>query len=169
MRTMRCPHRYVGTSIRIATGIPDGRIRAIYGDMVRRCYSERSQDFRYYGARGIQICDEWLDGGAAFYDWYIHQDGWDKGLTIDRIDPDSGYSPSNCRLISREENARWKRGTNRFSVHNITLSGRQWASALQLGTNFVNDYCRANGQRATEAMLHRRLFAELERVANIES
>lgn len=57
-----------------------------------------------YGGKHIKVCEEWLDYGN-FRAWaYSH--GWEKGLTIDRVDPDLGYYPENCRWVSNAENAR---------------------------------------------------------------
>ena len=57
-----------------------------------------------YGQRGIRVCDEWKDF-QAFYDWAM-ANGYKKGLTVDRLDPDKGYSPENCELVTRAENSR---------------------------------------------------------------
>ena len=67
-----------------------------YRHMKARCYRETSQDYYNYGARGIKICDEWLENPDSFVEWAI-SNGWKKGLSIDRIDSLKGYSPDNCR------------------------------------------------------------------------
>ena len=58
--------------------------------MIKRCYQSRNSAYSRYGARGIEICDEWLEDFKAFYSWAIEQ-GWTPGITIDRIDFDKLY------------------------------------------------------------------------------
>lgn len=68
-----------------------------------RCYSSSCREYKYYGARGIKICNEWLNDFDKFYEWSINN-GYKKGLQIDRIDNDRGYSSDNCRYITRRVN-----------------------------------------------------------------
>lgn len=66
--------------------------------MKERCYDKNACDYKYYGGKGVVICQEWLDDFISFYDWSINN-GWVKGLTIDRINPNGNYEPSNCRYV----------------------------------------------------------------------
>ena len=87
-----------------------------YADMMRRCghlegASER--DLRDYRDRGITVCEEWRNSPRAFGDWLLAH-GWHKGLQIDRIDNDKGYSPDNCRVVTPKENNNNRRDTLRL-------------------------------------------------------
>jgi len=84
------------------------RIRNILKGMKSRCYNEKAPNYIDYGKRGITICDDWLRDSSLFYKWVADSCYNDK-LFIDRIDNDRGYSPENCRFVSRLINNNNKR------------------------------------------------------------
>ena len=82
-----------------------------------RCENENHSQYKDYGGKGITVCDEWsMDNADAFISWAL-KNGWQPGLEIDRIDNNKGYSPDNCRFVSRKENCR-NRSTNKYVVVN---------------------------------------------------
>jgi len=72
-------------------------------DMKRRCYDKTHVAYSNYGGRGIGICSEWLDSPKIFIMW-CWDNGYKKGLKIDRINNDGNYEPLNCRFITHQEN-----------------------------------------------------------------
>lgn len=78
-------------------------------NMKARCLRKSNPKYFRYGGRGIKICDEWLDI-KNFAEWSI-KNGWEEGYTIDRIDNNGDYCPSNCRWVSVCENSRKKSTT----------------------------------------------------------
>lgn len=71
--------------------------------MKYRCYNPNYDRYKYYGGKGVRVCDEWLNDYAAFKEWAI-ANGYRKGLTIDRKDPDGDYEPNNCQWLTLEDN-----------------------------------------------------------------
>ena len=88
-----------------------------YAEMMRRCgHWEGASEYelRLYRDRGITVCEEWRNSPRAFGDWLLAH-GWSKGLQIDRIDNDKGYSPDNCRVVTPKENNNNRRNTLRLN------------------------------------------------------
>lgn len=77
------------------------RLYNIWAGMKARCYSKQNPRYKYYGARGITVCDEWKDNFPAFRDW-SNEHGYADDLTIDRVNNDGIYSPDNCRWVNQK-------------------------------------------------------------------
>jgi hypothetical protein len=80
--------------------------------MKRRCDDPKVRMYRYYGGRGIRVCEEWRNDYHAFKVWSV-QHGFRDGLEIDRIDNDGNYEPSNCRYVTKRENLKNRNPYNR--------------------------------------------------------
>lgn len=81
-------------------------LEAIWKGMIYRCYNidPCKEQAKWYRNKGIRICDEWLNY-EAFKKWAMSH-GYEIGLSIDRIDSNGNYEPSNCEWVTRSENSR---------------------------------------------------------------
>ena len=76
----------------------------VLSSMKRRCVNKNDKDFKYYGAMGIYVCDEWANNTKSFVDWAM-LNGYKEGLQIDRINNDDGYYPGNCHFVTKRQNS----------------------------------------------------------------
>lgn len=94
-------------------GLYGTRLYSIWHDMNTRCYYEKTKCYKYYGGRGITICDEWKNNFVNFYNWAINN-GYKDNLSIDRIDVNGNYEPSNCRWATMQEQQLNKRNSKKY-------------------------------------------------------
>lgn len=92
-------------------GEAGSRLYRIWKAMHTRCYNPHFKMYRYYGGRGIKICDDWLYSYTSFREWAI-SNGYMENLTIDRVNPEGNYCPENCRWATMAEQNRNKRCPN---------------------------------------------------------
>lgn len=95
-------------------GMSKSRLYRIYFSMRNRCYRHDNTSYANYGVRGITVCDEWLHSFEAFRDWAL-ANGYRDDLSIDRIDSNGNYEPSNCRWVPLEEQPKNRRPASEWN------------------------------------------------------
>lgn len=94
--------------------------------MKARCHNPRNHHYPWYGAKGIQVCEEWRNSFETFYEWAISI-GYNEDLTIDRIDTTGNYCPENCRFVSRAEQNRNTSRNVLIEINGETRTLSEWA------------------------------------------
>ena len=91
-----------------------------------RCYNKNNKDYKHYGGRNIVMCEVWLNDFIEFFYWSF-KNGWEKGLTIERIDVNGNYDPSNCKWVPMCEQAKNRRGLTALTYRGETKTASEWA------------------------------------------
>jgi hypothetical protein len=154
----------------ITHGETKTRLYSIWRAMKKRCYQPTSAGYKNYGGRGIAVCDEWVCSYESFRDWAL-KSGYKEELTLDRLNNDGNYEPSNCRFSTYLQQANNKR-TNRVIVYkNVQLTLAQWCTLTNVPkTTFQRKLKELGEENAIEWALVRNakaLYADYihERVA----
>jgi len=102
------------------------RIYRIWASMKTRCYCKSDTNYKKYGAKGITVCDEWKSDFMSFYNW-AYDNGYDDTLSIERLDNNLGYSPSNCKWIPQRDQSLNRRICRKITVNGVTKLQKEWA------------------------------------------
>lgn len=125
------------------------RLRVIYNGMIQRCYNPKHIAYENYGGRGILICQKWLESRESFIGWALSH-GYKNNLSIDRIDVNGNYEPSNCRWATAKEQANNRRTAKQrksrkkklFAIGNDAKTMKEWCAMY--GTSQQAVYYRMN-------------------------
>lgn len=139
------------TKRQIIHGESGSRLYRIYENMLTRCNNPKSSYYHVYGGRGIKVCKEWENSPQAFFDW-AKNNGYDNNLSIDRIDNDKGYCPSNCRWATVEEQAQNKRNTIYLEYKGERKTIYEWSKETGLSATILRRRIRDgwSAERAIE-------------------
>ena len=92
------------TKAKITHNSSGSRLLTIFRAMHNRCTNKNRYSYKWYGGKGVRVCEEWSDF-INFKNWAL-SNGYQENLTIDRIDPNKNYEPTNCRWITQSENSK---------------------------------------------------------------
>lgn len=109
---------------KIKHNLSGNKLYFVWASMMVRCYKKTFPDYHNYGGRGIKVCEEWMTVENFISDM---QEGYAKGLQLDRIDNNSDYSKMNCKWSTRKENNRNKRNNVMIEIDGIILTMVEWS------------------------------------------
>ena len=131
-------------------GLSNTRLYDIYSKMKARCCNPNNQAYKNYGGRGIKICNEWLSDFAEFYTWAI-SNGYHDNLTIERIDVNGNYEPSNCCWIPREDQGHNTRRTILIEIDGVQKTIREWSHIYHVDRHVVSKRIK-NGEDGADVI-----------------
>lgn len=107
------------------------RLYRIWQMMRQRCNNENAENYKYYGGRGITVCDEWENDFSLFALWSF-ANGYNDNLTIDRIESNGNYEPNNCRWISKKEQMNNRSSNTKYTYKGETHTLSEWADIYKI-------------------------------------
>ncbi len=112
-------------------GQSDTRLHNIWMGMINRCELPTFKNYANYGARGISVCKAWRQDFQSFFDWSV-SNGYRNDLSIDRIDNDGNYEPSNCQWVTAKVQANNTRRNVRVEIDGISRTVSEWSSVYDI-------------------------------------
>lgn len=134
--------------MRAKQGKRDKRLSIIWMNMKNRCLNPNYKNYKNYGGKGITVCDEWKTSFENFYCWAI-SNGYEKNLTLDRINTFGNYEPKNCRWVTQKIQQ-----NNRTNNHIIEMNGEshtlsEWCEILNVTKKKI-EYHLGKGRSGNE-------------------
>lgn len=117
--------------------LSSSRLYRIWAGMKDRCTNVHSPIYKYYGKRGICICEEWGDF-INFFRWAV-QNGYSDSLSIDRINVNGNYSPENCRWVTQKEQTNNTRRNCFIEINKESKTIAQWSEELDINYHQLYD------------------------------
>lgn len=113
-------------------GLSNHPLYDTWNSMVARCHDESRSEYKYYGARGIIVCDEWRHNPKSFIEWAVNN-GWQKGMKIDKdIKGGLVYSPGNCTIVTAKINSNHTRSNNLIEYKGEIKTLQEWCDMFNV-------------------------------------
>ena len=127
------------------------RLYASWQNMNNRCLKPKARGYKNYGGRGIAVCDEWKNDFHTFAQWAL-TNGWEDGMTIERINVNGNYEPSNCKYIPWKEQVYNKTDTLWITYRGETKSLTKWCKELGVSQYTASTRYHRDGIRNPELL-----------------
>ena len=120
--------------------------------MMQRCYNPEHHNYKNYGARGIEVCEEWKNV-HNFIEWaHATYPQTNQKLSLDRINSNSSYIPENCRWTSQKAQVNNRRNTTMCEMNGVTKSLSEWCAEYQMPLSVVSSRIRVMGWPVEKAL-----------------
>ena len=133
----------------------NSKSQPLYGvwlGMKARCHNKNVDEYKHYGERGICVCNEWLDF-TIFKQWAL-ANGYQKSLSIDRINVDGDYEPENCRFVTQKEQQRNRRNNCYIDIDGEKFLATDIAEMLGLPASTISKWVKQG------VIYHKLIFGE---------
>jgi hypothetical protein len=154
-RSCGCLRTEVTKKTMTTHGLTNSPEYGIWSAMKKRCYDTNNQDYKNYGGRGITVCDRWVNSFANFY---ADLGAKPNAYSLDRIDVNGNYEPSNCKWSSLEKQANNKTTSAFYTLNGETNTIAQWARKMNIKPTLLRKRL-CNGMDISKAIVntdHRR-------------
>lgn len=124
-------------------GLRKHKLYTTWHNMKARCLNKKNYQYKDYGGRGITVSKIWAKSFISFYNWAM-KNGWSPSLTLDRVDNNRGYYPTNCKFSTRNGQSRNQRSNHLITYNGLTLCCSEWAD--RIGIKYTTLNSRINRQ-----------------------
>ena len=139
-----CYNKEIVKALKTTHGESNTNLYRVWNTMIQRCENPQSISFKNYGKRGIKVCNEWKEGYIYFRNWALNN-GYAKGLSIERKDNNKGYSPQNCCFVTSLVNGNNKRKSRYWIVFGKKfISANQASKYYNVCKRTIRNWCLGN-------------------------
>lgn len=142
-----CLHREIASQTMTKhNGSHKERLYRVWAAMLSRTRNPNATNYKYYGGRGIKVCEEWNDY-EVFRDWAL-QNGYNPSAqygecTLDRINVDGNYCPTNCRWVNMSSQNNNQRSNKTIVYNNESHNLKQWSDILGINYSTFKKYIKS--------------------------
>lgn len=139
IKSCGCFHKEIVSLVRTTHGMSNTKTYSSWYSMIQRCTNKNNINYAKYGGRGISVCKEWME---SFVNFVSDMGSRPTGKTIDRVDVNGNYEPSNCRWATQAEQNKNKRKIVVWTIHGKKYDCLKDAS-LDLGVSIqtISNWC----------------------------
>ena len=137
--------------MRKSHGKQPARLYRIWSNMIQRCTNPKVDNYNFYGGRGIKVCEEWREDFVSFRNWAL-SNGYTDYLTLDRIDNDGNYEPSNCRWETHLNQCNNTRRNHLITFQEETHTIAEWARIVGMKVDTLERRINVCGWSAEKAL-----------------
>lgn len=127
--------------------LPNGKTTRLYKcwqDMKSRCYNGNNKNYIQYGGRGIIVCEQWEHDYQKFRAWAV-ENGYKENLTLDRVNFNGNYEPTNCRWVSIKSQQHNKRNNRFIEFKGEIKTLSEWCEKLNLNKSSISSRINRDG------------------------